>query len=281
MRRLKTVRRPPIYPKTPGHLPYSLTHPLPLSSRRPSVSFGGFGFTGIVYSREINGRTHNFGVSGKLIMNALVMYDQETESYWSQFLGQAVEGELNGTRLELIPSQLILYGEWREQHPDTLVLDKGRPGATSDSYASYYFSNSAGIIGETNVDDRLFTKSLVIGLEGRSSQKAYAYQTLVQSGPINDVFDDTPLIVALNEDGGSSTVYDRRVDGQTLTFKDTDDPRYLEDMETGSKWEKVSGLGVEGPMAGKQLDPVRFVASFWFAWTDFFPDTELFPVDGE
>ena len=46
MRRLKTVRRPPIYPKTPGHLPYSLTHPLPLSSRRPSVSFGGFGLSG-------------------------------------------------------------------------------------------------------------------------------------------------------------------------------------------------------------------------------------------
>ena len=48
MRRLKTVRRPPIYPKTPGHLPCSsLTHPLPLSSRRPSVSFGGFGVTGL------------------------------------------------------------------------------------------------------------------------------------------------------------------------------------------------------------------------------------------
>ena len=49
MRRLKTVRRPPIYPKTPGHLPCSsLTHPLPLSSRRPSVSFGGFGLTEIL-----------------------------------------------------------------------------------------------------------------------------------------------------------------------------------------------------------------------------------------
>ena len=44
VRRLKTVRRPPIYPKSPGHLPCSsLTHPLPLPSRRPSVSFGGFG----------------------------------------------------------------------------------------------------------------------------------------------------------------------------------------------------------------------------------------------
>ena len=46
MRRLKTVRRPPIYPKSPGHLPCSsLTHPLPLPSRRPSVSFGGFGLS--------------------------------------------------------------------------------------------------------------------------------------------------------------------------------------------------------------------------------------------
>ena len=46
VRRLKTVRRPPIYPKTPGHLPCSsLTHPLPLPSRRPSVSFGGFGLS--------------------------------------------------------------------------------------------------------------------------------------------------------------------------------------------------------------------------------------------
>ena len=49
MRRLKTVRRPPIYPKSPGHLPCSsLTHPLPLPSRRPSVSFGGFGFKHLV-----------------------------------------------------------------------------------------------------------------------------------------------------------------------------------------------------------------------------------------
>ena len=37
MRRLKTVRRPPIYPKTPGHLPCSsLTHP-PSAVLTPSI----------------------------------------------------------------------------------------------------------------------------------------------------------------------------------------------------------------------------------------------------
>ena len=54
MRRLKTGRRPPIYPKTPGHLPCSsLTHPLPLPSRRPSVSFGGFGLNPTGYANTV------------------------------------------------------------------------------------------------------------------------------------------------------------------------------------------------------------------------------------
>ena len=40
---MKTVRRPP-YPKwNPGYFPCSSLIPLPLSSRCPSVSFGGFG----------------------------------------------------------------------------------------------------------------------------------------------------------------------------------------------------------------------------------------------
>ena len=62
MRRLKTGRRPPIYPKTPGHLPCSsLTHPLPLPSRRPSVSFGGFGLRGKV--ALVTGANHGIGAA--------------------------------------------------------------------------------------------------------------------------------------------------------------------------------------------------------------------------
>ena len=43
-----------------------------------------------MYGREINGRVHTFGVSGKLIMNALVMYDHQTDTLWSQFLSRGV-----------------------------------------------------------------------------------------------------------------------------------------------------------------------------------------------
>ena len=74
MRRLKTVRRPPIYPKTPGHLPCSsLTHPLPLSSRRPSVSFGGFGIRRV-------------GFSLKVKREKMEEYKQRHKSVWPEML---------------------------------------------------------------------------------------------------------------------------------------------------------------------------------------------------
>ena len=52
---MKTVRRPP-YPKwNPCYFPCSSLTPLPLSSRRPSVSFGGFGLS-VLYCELVSFR---------------------------------------------------------------------------------------------------------------------------------------------------------------------------------------------------------------------------------
>jgi len=42
-----------------------------------------------VYARTVGSRTLTFGVSGMLYRDALVMYDRETESLWSQVHGLA------------------------------------------------------------------------------------------------------------------------------------------------------------------------------------------------
>ena len=64
-------------------------------------------------------------MSGKLIMNALVMYDRQTDTLWSQFLSQGVRGPLSGTQLEIVPSLQTSWEQWLELHPDTQLLDKG------------------------------------------------------------------------------------------------------------------------------------------------------------
>ena len=106
---------------------------------------------------------HTFGVSGKLIMNALVMYDHQTDTLWSQFLGEGVEGPLAGKTLDLTPLIHTTWEVWKAAHPETLVLDK-RGRYQSDRYEGYYSSSEPGVIGERIEDDRLHTKALVVGV---------------------------------------------------------------------------------------------------------------------
>ena len=126
-------------------------------------------------------------MSGKLIMNALVMYDRETDSLWSQFLAKSIAGPLKGTELEIIPSQLTNYGSWTEAYPDTLVLDTHTSYPIDDHYLSYYRAYEAGILGEENPDDRLRTKDLVLGVTGDQGQIAYNYLDLLEAEVINHV----------------------------------------------------------------------------------------------
>ena len=70
----------------------------------------------MVFARDVSNQELTFGVSGKLIMNALVMYDHQTDSLWSQFLGEAVTGPLAGTKLTLLPAQQTTWSAWKAQH---------------------------------------------------------------------------------------------------------------------------------------------------------------------
>ena len=71
---------------------------------------------------------------------------------------------------------------------------------------------------------------------------------------------------------------DGLTDGQELTFDlaREDDSDILIDRESGSKWIAFTGTAFEGPLEGQNLERVHSTASFWFAWTDFYPATELF-----
>lgn len=52
----------------------------------------------------------------------LVMFDEQTGSFWSQLLSQAICGPATGQTLTLVPSTVTEWGEWRVDHPETSVL---------------------------------------------------------------------------------------------------------------------------------------------------------------
>ena len=231
-------------------------------------------------------------------MNALVMYDRETDTLWSQFLGRAVEGPLNDTELELVPSEITSWGDWKSRHPDTLLLDTGHGRPTFDSYSAYYSDARAGVLGQANRDDRLRFKELVVGIVGESGQIAYAYGEMRDNPLIHDVFEEQPLLLTSNLEGGAVSVgqespletvtpafnlksgavsvFRRTVDDEVLTFEETEDALLMSDTGTGSTWRKDTGEAIEGPLEGARLPRVDSITSFWFAWSDFYPNTDVY-----
>jgi hypothetical protein len=230
-----------------------------------------------VYSRNIDGQEYTFGVSGKLIMNVLVMYDRQTDSLWSQLLGEAVDGPLKGTKLEFLPSWQTTWAHWKDQHPKTVALDKGFVGG-SDPYAGYYNSPSSGVIGQSTFDDRLYEKEFVVGVEQDRQAVAYPYSVLNSEPIVNDVVGEIPVLVVFNASTGTGVVYDRKMKGQTLTFSMGDSLSII-DNETATTWNGLTGQAVEGPLAGETLTRLKSTASFWFGWKDWYPDTRVYGME--
>ena len=228
----------------------------------------------MVFAREIQGRELTFGVSGKLIMNAVVMYDRQTSSLWSQFLAEAVDGPMAGAQMELIPAQLTSWEAWTTEHPDTLLLDRGGLRRT-DSYSFYYRNRDAGILGESNKDRRLPVKELVVGLDHGQERIAYAFRDLSKEIVVNDTYEADPIVVTFDPESEGSAVFDRRVNGRTLTFESDDGVR-MRDRETGTAWSASQGLALDGELAGAQLEALPSFVSFWFAWSDFYPSTQVY-----
>ncbi|WP_051441081.1 hypothetical protein M728_001239 [Ensifer sp. WSM1721] len=55
------------------------------------------------------------------------MYDRQTESWWQQFGGEAIVGELAGRSLKIVPSRLESFESFRARAPEGRVLVPNNP----------------------------------------------------------------------------------------------------------------------------------------------------------
>lgn len=85
--------------------------------------------TSITFDRRLDNQVLDFGTTGNLRHSDLVMYDRQTESWWQQFSGEAIVGELVGSRLRMIPSRLESFENFRLRAPEGKVLIPNNPNA--------------------------------------------------------------------------------------------------------------------------------------------------------
>jgi len=199
--------------------------------------------SGIVYDPQIEKKKLTFGVSGKLYKSALVMYDRETESLWSQIMQQAITGPLTGTKLVMIPAQHTTWDDWRRRHPETLVLspDTGHKRDYGlNPYQRYWEGDEPGFRNPKDAEAARKRHSLrpmerVLGVEVNGLHKAYPFPMLKRKAPqFQDMLAEKTVRVHF-------------------------DPR------SENAW-----------ITDEEGTALPSVTTFWFAWTDFYPDSLVF-----
>lgn len=151
-----------------------------IADRPVAVTYCPLCGSGLVFERVFAGRTVEFGVSGLLRNNDLVLYDRATESLWQQITGQAFAGPLRGQKLRAVPVAMTRWGTWRAAHPDTRVLstDTGfdRPYANKTPYGDY--DSSDRLLFPVALDHRLHPKTVVYGVEAVDASFAVTERSL-------------------------------------------------------------------------------------------------------
>lgn len=255
------------------------------------VTFCPLCYSAIVFNRTVNGKEYTFGVSGMLRHSDMVMYDRETESFWQQITGEAIVGDLTGTKLKQLPTQIISFKQFFTAYKNGTVMSRDT-GFSRDygrnPYAGYDDVSQAPFLLRDKPDERLAPMEKVIALSINKDTKAYPYTITRKVHVINDkvdgqaivIFHSTGAVSALNHveirasrEDGSTGVFNPSVEDRGLTFRYADG-KFI-DRETESIWD-ITGLAVAGKLKGKRLLPIVHGDYFAFAWLAFKPETKIY-----
>jgi hypothetical protein len=246
----------------------------------------------IAFDRTLpDGTLLDFGTTGNLRNSDLVMYDRQTNSWWQQFTGEAIVGELTGTQLEFLPSQIIAWSDFKDLYPDGKVLSRDTGYNRSygrNPYSGYDSINNYPFLYEGDLDGRLPPVERVVAIQLDGIDVAYPFTVLNEIRVVNDEVAGIPLVVFWkggtrttfgnsDREVGSTGVFLRKLDDQVLTFQAEEDG--FRDNQTGSLW-NIIGEAIDGPLNGQRLEPIVAGEHFWFAWAAFRPDTIVWsPVE--
>ncbi len=212
-----------------------------------------------MYARPLHqGRPLTFGVSGMLWRASLLMFDRETESLWSHVTGQAVSGPLAGQRLTMLPAVHTTWALWRASRPATVVLAKAWPDG----------SGSPGAV----------TPERALGLVVGAVAVGFPFAELAREPLAHVGVDGVPLLVVYIEPAATAVAFRRTVDGRTLTFGDLarDGAGWqMQDRETGTRWNAVTGAALAGPLAAAELRPAPATQAYLDSWRQLYPGGRL------
>ena len=193
--------------------------------------------TGMAFDANIDGNTTEFGVSGLLFNSDVLLYDRQTNSLWSQIMSKAISGKFKGKMLKQLNLEHTTWINWKNKHPDTLVLSTKTGHSRNYQLSPYrgYETDKALYFPVQNLDKRYHPKERVLGVKIANKTNVYPFSELAKGhGLLVDTINGTNYTIKFNKKNQTASIFDSK---------------------------------------GKELPST---ISYWFAWMAFYPDSLVY-----
>ena len=224
----------------------------------------------------INDKFSTFGTSGKLLNSNLVMYDRETDSYWPQVYGEAINGSQNNNKLDNFPVVWTTWEKASKAYPNADVLSRKTGffrNYGNDPYGSYsdeggYYNRGKPFFPIMHEDKRLSSKTVVVGVKGVAGESAIL-KSLVESKKVVDFNIGKESFVALYDNRLAAV----RVYPNKSGLKLKAEGEHFSDS-SGKIWSVELGV-LTNNESGEKISPAYHFDVMWFAWSAFYPERDL------
>ncbi len=222
-----------------------------------------------MYRRELDGKELVFLHAGYVYQGSFVMFDTQTESEWLHVTGEAVMGPLKRKSIELLPTRLANWKEWKAAHPNTTVYKSRRKWTdTHRQRVTFGKQTSRPKLGLNVVVDH--------------ESKLYPYSALEPARVINDVYNKKPVTAVFVPSAECGVAWIRKVDDQVLKLQPVGGEQgvfRLKDRETKTTWHPLTGEAIDGPLKGKQLRPLIAIPIRLTRYRAFYPGGAIYGPD--
>jgi len=221
--------------------------------------------TGRVFEPTVNGKLENFRLVGMDHFNAM-FEDETTKSWWRQANGEAITGELKGTKLPELEAQQTSLATWLKLYPNSKIMQADLKFKENyDSTAKYESGKSKKEL--TGTDSLSWkAKSWVVGMESGKESIAIDWNRLKKERIVSFQIDTKPLVLVLASDNKSFFAFERPNIQTKFSFQN--DTLLTENLKFDLKGIEINSK--------QQLKKINAHQEFWHSWQTFHPSTSRY-----
>jgi hypothetical protein len=219
----------------------------------------------MVYAGKTKSGVAHIGVSGRLRDRNLVMWDEETNSLWSQLSGKAIFGKRKGEVLPLSPSVFLGLGTWIKIAPKGKVLALSNVRVKPWHYRRQDLAKGSIRMGG----------SLALGLRAKGDSLGIPLSLLQKKGSLEVQLAGQRVLVLWHREEMAPLAY-KLPQGRSLEFK----AGKLVDAR-GRAFDPLTGkpLGKAASKPARALERFPYLPVLLRAWKTWYPKGKILGSD--